>query len=293
MTVRGFRSTTEGPAASKRVTTSTTAETPAGTEDTSAGSGDSDGDRIVPVSLAHIRRTIRSGGIDLADGYCCLRTVCPACTTTPPLAIQTTKGEAVRPNNVYINKTTGTVVCPTCQIVRSWPTIEPCFQRPTANGSAKASRDFEAVRQHFVKSKESPVERRLPDDRSAVPIGQLPDTVVADVLRHLRLDSFAVALLDSFGALCSPIAQSLHFPLHDVNGDTVGFKVIERSIDGGDSDEGTGGELVERTVPTSNCFGVLCCIPKSQRDAANAVVVLNVVDLLALATQKLPCKPPG
>lgn len=291
MTVRGFRSTTEGSAA-KRVTSSAVAsDSPAGREDTvSGGAGDGD-DRIVPVSLAHIRKTIRSGGVDLADGYCCLRTVCPACMTDAPLAAKSAASakaaDTVRPTSVYINKTTGTVVCPTCQIVRSWSAMESCFQRP-ANGSAKASRDFEAVRLQFVKTKETLAECR-PDQR-AVPIGQLSTAVAAEVLRHLRLETFSVALLDSFGALCSPDEQCLHFPLHDVNGRTVGYKVIERrdvgGADGADGDT----ELVERTVPESNCFGVLCSEPKSQRDAANAVVVLNVVDLLALAAQKLSCK---
>lgn len=91
---------------------------------------------------------------------------------------------------------------------------------------------------------------------------------------------FSPDIFAPLGTLCDPVTRSLHFPLHDANGQTVGYKLLSRPDD----------ELLERTTPDSDSFGVLVSLPKSQRDASSAVVVLNVVDLLALVSQKLTCK---
>lgn len=168
-------------------------------------------DAIVPVSIASIRKTVRSGGLDLTDGYSCLRTMCPVCapaeaaatTNKAPGSRKTgdskasaeveTPSTAARSNHtVYINKTTGTVVCASCQIVRAWSTMESCFQRP-AGGTAKALKEFEAVKQHFLKTKETRAE--CVADEMAVPIEQLAAEVVADVLRHLRIEVSIVYLV--------------------------------------------------------------------------------------------------
>lgn len=112
---------------------------------------------------------------------------------------------------------------------------------------------------------------------------------------------FSVAVFASFGTLCNPHDRSLHVPLHDASGKTVGHKTLTRhqrnnNADDTDNDDNAS-PLLEHTTPERNCFGVLCTVPKSQRDAATAVVVLNVVDALALTAQKVTsaiiCLPYG
>lgn len=130
---------------------------------------------IVPVSLTNIRKTVRNGGFEISDGYSCLRTVCPACEATPTTPSSTA---------VFINKTTGSFLCPTCQIVRSWPAIEACFQRPTGS-AARALRDYEAIKEGFRKAKEPLTECKA--DANALPIERLAEAVVVEVLTHLRI----------------------------------------------------------------------------------------------------------
>lgn len=139
-------------------------------------------DSIVPVSMAHIRKTIRSGGFELSDGYSCLRTVCPACEST-----ETPKPtDAAARNTVFINKTTGAFVCPTCQIVRSWSAMETCFQRPAGSTATRARREFEAVKEGFCKGKEPLTVCNV--DPNAEPIELLAADVVVRVLEHLGLE---------------------------------------------------------------------------------------------------------
>lgn len=154
-------------------------------------------DSIVPVSMAHIRKTIRSGGFELSDGYSCLRTVCPACesTETPKSNAAaatssshrtTVSNDAAARNTVFINKTTGAFVCPTCQIVRSWSAMEACFQRPSGSTATRARREFDAVKEGFHKGKEPLTECSV--DPNAEPIELLASDVVARVLKHLGLE---------------------------------------------------------------------------------------------------------
>lgn len=58
---------------------------------------------IEPISLFNIKKTIKSFGNELTDGFCCLRTTCPACY---PLDQQSKIGQR-QTNDIYINKTTG------------------------------------------------------------------------------------------------------------------------------------------------------------------------------------------
>lgn len=80
--------------------------------------------------------------------------------------------------------------------------------------------------------------------------------------------------------------KHLYVPLVDVESAVVGYKVL--SIEKN--------ELVERTVPDTNCSGLiyLKCSAESKtaasakaKDQSSAILVLNVMDLLALSTAKI------
>lgn len=68
----------------------------------------------------------------------------------------------------------------------------------------------------------------------------------------------------------------------DVDGIIVGYKRLTKEND----------LIVENAIPDVNCFGVItleAVSTKASREAPSAILVLNVLDLLALSTQKLSC----
>lgn len=83
----------------------------------------------------------------------------------------------------------------------------------------------------------------------------------------------------------------LYIPLIDVESRMVGYKVL--SI----SNEVDGNVIIERTVPETNCSGLiyLRCTPITpvasgkvgSKEQSNAILVLNVLDLLALSATKI------
>lgn len=92
---------------------------------------------------------------------------------------------------------------------------------------------------------------------------------------------FPVSVFESLGVTCDPNTNTLYFPLQDADAQMVGYKTLSRQND----------IVVETTFPDSNSFGVLFAgVPKLSGKEANAVVVLNVPDLLALSMQKLNSK---
>lgn len=90
---------------------------------------------------------------------------------------------------------------------------------------------------------------------------------------------FPVSSFEALHVACDPLTNTLYFPLQDADGQIVGYKTLSRPHD----------DLVETTVPDTNCFGVLMAIGKASKDP-NAVIVLNVPDLLALSVQKFYSK---
>lgn len=78
--------------------------------------------------------------------------------------------------------------------------------------------------------------------------------------------------------------QQLYVPLLDVESKLVGYKTLSISIDG---------TLVEKTIPETNCAGLISLkcssvtTKASSKEQSNAILVLNVLDLLALSTVKL------
>lgn len=82
--------------------------------------------------------------------------------------------------------------------------------------------------------------------------------------------------------------KHLYVPLVDVESAVVGYKVL--SIEKN--------ELVERTVPDTNCSGLIylkcSAVVESKmtatakaKDQSSAILVLNVLDMLALSTAKI------
>lgn len=97
------------------------------------------------------------------------------------------------------------------------------------------------------------------------------------------LQIIPVSSLEHLKTLCDVTENSLYFPMRDVNGQMVGYKILSKVNDA----------LEEKTLPEINCYGVVTSVGvpnRVQKDQPSAVVVLNILDLLALSTQRLPCK---
>lgn len=93
-----------------------------------------------------------------------------------------------------------------------------------------------------------------------------------------------VLSLENLKTLCDLSEMCLYFPMRDIDGHVVGYKQLlkENNL------------LEEKTFPEVNCFGVLTAgnitTNRHHKDVTSAVLVLNILDVLALSTQKLHCK---
>lgn len=79
-------------------------------------------------------------------------------------------------------------------------------------------------------------------------------------------------------------SNALHFPLKDAEENIVGYRSLTKTND----------KFQEITSPEQNCFGIITTKigtgSSVKREISNAILVLNIVDLLALTTIKTNCK---
>lgn len=90
----------------------------------------------------------------------------------------------------------------------------------------------------------------------------------------------------AIGSRWNAVEGNLYVPLVDVESRIVGYKVL--SI----SNQTAEDVLTERTIPEANCSGLVhlnCSVASktTTKDQSNAILVLNVIDLLALSTAKI------
>lgn len=143
--------------------------------------------------------------------------------------------------------------------------------------TSKLTKEREKLRDLFVKSK--PKITSVIEPANATSISNLEMKDVINVMETLQLQMIPYSALAMFSVLCDIEAKELYFPLKDVNGIVVGYKRLYK----------IGGDVAEETLPETESFGVV----KSQsakKEFASAVLVLSIVDMLALATQKINCK---
>lgn len=116
--------------------------------------------------------------------------------------------------------------------------------------------------------------------KGAVPISEMPDDELQDVLQYLGLAKFEPATFLGVQAFCHSQLKILFFPMLDVAGNIVGYKRLSRPQDA---------ELVESTFPEQNSFGSVIFHPlakRGTRDHKTAILVVNMLDALALRMEK-------
>uniref|UniRef100_A0A8D8GC60 DNA 5'-3' helicase n=1 Tax=Culex pipiens TaxID=7175 RepID=A0A8D8GC60_CULPI len=226
------------------------------------------------TSLFNIKKTIKASPFECADGFACIRTVCPVCHTEPGSEQVSAK------ETIYINKTTGTFTCSACRHLGRWEYIEKFFV--PYGKSAKTVQDMRKLRDVFLDSKKGgPAPVELPGGLAIV-----DEMLAGEICGELGLDGIPPASLVQVASRWDARHKHLYVPLVDVESAVVGYKVL--SIEKN--------ELVERTVPDTNCCGLiyLKCSAESKtaasaksKDQSSAILVLNVWDLLALSTAKI------
>lgn len=160
-------------------------------------------------------------------------------------------------------------MCPSCQLISGWSSVEKFFPRTT-----KLTKEREKLKELFLKSKPKISTPVLPTNATC--LSNIKTEELVNVMETLRLQSIAQSVLVNFSVFCDTQSKELYFPLKDVNGIVVGYRRLYRN----------GNDVAEQTLPETESFGVV----RSQalkKDFPSAILVLSIVDMLALATQKM------
>ncbi|KFB51804.1 pom1 [Anopheles sinensis] len=233
-----------------------------------ANNPNDDGQKPVTVSLYQMKKIIKCSNLgESVEGATCIQTFCPVCHTVPGVPEPT-----ATPTRIYVNKTTGNFTCSTCQYLGRWDHIEKFF--------LPYNRSVKTV-QELLKKEQIGVLHPLPHD--SVPLDL---ESAKEAIRQLQLENILPESLVTVRAHWNEQRKELSIPLVDVEERTIGYKTLHAGPDG---------EFYERTVPKANASGLiyLRCPSsgvstkvKDHQSQTNAILVLNVLDLLALGSVK-------
>ncbi|XP_065084108.1 mitochondrial DNA helicase [Ochlerotatus camptorhynchus] len=233
------------------------------------------------TSLFNIKKTVKASPYECTEGFTCIRTVCPVCNVIPGQ----TESTKAKNKPIYVNKTTGNFTCSTCQHLGRWDHIEKFFL--PFNKSARTVQEMRTLRDAFLESKKGDFKTSIELPNGSV---KVDENLAAEVCSKLGLNEIPGSSLVAIGSRWNADEGHLYVPLVDVESRIVGYKVISLSNQTGED------VLIERTVPEANCSGLVyfkCSAAfgttskPTTKDHSNAILVLNVMDLLALSTAKI------
>lgn len=168
-------------------------------------------------------------------------------------------------------------MCPACQYIYSFSAIENFFSVPK---SAKEESDQQKQRDLFMRAKPS-IQPILPAtiDENAVSFKELNRSEFELICKHLEIENIAPLAFEDLGMLCNVNEKILYFPMQDVDNQIIGYKKLYKCNE----------RILEETYPESNSFGAVI-VPSVKRLSKDhnklAILVLNMVDVLALRMQK-------
>lgn len=116
--------------------------------------------------------------------------------------------------------------------------------------------------------------------KDAVPISEVGTDELLQIIEHLRLQPIEPSVIQGVQAFCNAKRKKLYFPMLDVHSNVIGYKKLSRQIES---------NVTETTVPEKNSFGAVIFSPivkRGFRDQATAILVTNMMDALALRTEK-------
>lgn len=172
------------------------------------------------------------------------------------------------------NAFSGDVVCSKCQHVFSFSAIEKFFTK------SHRSTDLDRARDLFLRSKPKPnILTAATIHKDAVPVSQMLNLQLQSVFQHLGLSKIEPDTLLGLNAFCYAKRKVLYFPMLDVESNIVGYKRLSRLPDA---------DLTETTLPEQNSFGAVIFHPLKRgfREQRTAILVVNMLDALALRSQK-------
>lgn len=228
------------------------------------------------ASLLHIKRALKLANTEFQDGITNLKTGCPACDCE----------EGKKPNDIFINKTTGYFMCPNCRYGGRVGLIEKFFT--TSPRSPKTINDLKTYQRIFLTAKEQYLKDKNEFDYLSYELDYQPVTEqnVEEICRQFEIDEqISRNSLIVLNARYNSTKMELVFPLTDILGKVVGCKIISKSLQ-------EDGEWKEICYPEHNCSGLVIHnnskpTSKGKEPTTKAIVVLNMLDFLALMTTKI------
>lgn len=182
--------------------------------------------------------------------------------------------------------TLGQFVCPKCRYGAKFGLIEKFF---TTSRSPKTTNELKTYQKLFLAAKEQHQRDNHFDYQSYEEDYQLVTAENIDaIFLHFEFDeNISKNSLMTLKAQFNDERKELLLPLMDIVGQVVGCKIITKS---GSNDE----PLTELSLPDLNCSGLIIHNngkpTKSAKDKdqpQKAIIVLNILDLLALMTTKI------
>ncbi|XP_053671711.1 mitochondrial DNA helicase [Anopheles nili] len=258
-----------------------------------------DGQKPVTVSLYQMKKIIKGSSSALGDcieGATCIQTICPVCHIIPGGSDSKSPEKSITDgirNRIFVNKTTGNFTCSSCQYQGRWDHIEKFFL--PYSRSPKTVQELRKLRDAFLELKKEQMGAAYPMPGDIVALDTIENALNA--IRQLQLENIFPETLIAVKACWHEGKKELFIPLVDVEDRPIGYKTIYTNSDG---------EICERTVPETNASGLIylrCSTSgpstktKDHQSQSNAILVLNVPDLLALGSVKLNatavCLPHG
>ncbi|XP_016976887.1 twinkle protein, mitochondrial [Drosophila rhopaloa] len=202
-----------------------------------------------PKEYVDFKRQLRQLNLPHKDGHTCLQLECRLCERNKQPATSAQKGGDQGPL-AYVNKRTGAVICPSCDVKTSLANALLAYQLPTPVGYRRPPQRqplFESRFSHLVH-------------------------VTAEACEALGIKGLKEDQLNAIGAQWEPEQQLLHFRLRNAAQQVVGEKVLYL------------GDRREETFQGSLISGLLI---HGGANKSKAVLVSNLLDFIVLATQNI------
>ncbi|KAG5671648.1 hypothetical protein PVAND_001839 [Polypedilum vanderplanki] len=232
-----------------------------------------DSNEHASASLLQIKRTLKIANIEFQDNATNFKTSCPVCEKSYS-----------QQKDIYINKTTGYFMCPSCRYGGKLGLIEKFF---TTSRSQKITNELKTYQKLFQNAKEQYQNENEFDYQFYEREYELVTEGNADnIFKQFSIDErISKSSLIGLNSRYNQERQELLFPLIDIIGNIVGCKIVTKLNDT---------EWKEVSLPDQNVSGVIIYnnskINKSkdkELPQQKAIVVLNILDLLALTTTKI------
>lgn len=225
-----------------------------------------------PVSLYNIKKLLKSGNSasEIHEGFTCIKTHCPVCEFDKP-------AKDVEKVPIFINKTTGNFICARCQHISKWGVVEKFFQSDAK--SPRNRKDLKKFQELFLGAKSAVIKvPSLPEN--AMLVQEMTEDAFKTMQNDLSLDFITQSSLKNVSCSYDSGKKRFYFPITDVNSDVVAFKVLRGVKEGRCKEDIQGGGSRFGIVLAKNLTG-------KTKDSNTAILVLNMMDFLALGTQKI------